>query len=124
LRVEPAGTQFLGACDLLRFCCSADPAGAGSAATVLAPRRGVSAACGGGRLAEFRSAPASEPRLRLYHRTGEPCPRCARPIRRTVIAGRSSHFCPRCQPHPRYVASARAAPLAFRSQPRGKLGHL
>jgi len=48
-----------------------------------------------------------EPRLRVYQRTGEPCRRCGRPIRRLVIAGRSSHFCPRCQPRPRHVAKMR-----------------
>jgi formamidopyrimidine-DNA glycosylase len=42
-----------------------------------------------------------EPRLRVYQRTGEPCRRCGRAIRRIVIAGRSSHFCPSCQPAPR-----------------------
>lgn len=35
--------------------------------------------------------------LNAYGRTGEPCPRCGAPIRRIVIGGRSSHFCPRCQ---------------------------
>jgi formamidopyrimidine-DNA glycosylase len=39
--------------------------------------------------------------LRVYQRTGEPCRRCRRPIRRLVISGRSSHFCPHCQPRPR-----------------------
>ncbi len=34
---------------------------------------------------------------RVYGRAGEPCPRCRRPIRRVVIGGRSSHFCPACQ---------------------------
>jgi len=34
---------------------------------------------------------------RVYGRTDEPCPRCATPIRRVVIATRSSHFCPACQ---------------------------
>ncbi|HXR98702.1 MAG TPA: bifunctional DNA-formamidopyrimidine glycosylase/DNA-(apurinic or apyrimidinic site) lyase [Terriglobales bacterium] len=34
----------------------------------------------------------------VYARTGEPCATCATPIRRIVLAGRSSHFCPRCQP--------------------------
>jgi len=48
-----------------------------------------------------------EPRLRVYQRTGEPCRRCRRPIRRLVIGGRSSHFCPRCQPRPRHVAKMR-----------------
>ncbi|HSJ52330.1 MAG TPA: bifunctional DNA-formamidopyrimidine glycosylase/DNA-(apurinic or apyrimidinic site) lyase [Anaerolineae bacterium] len=39
-------------------------------------------------------------RLAVYHRAGEPCPRCQAPIERTIIGGRSSHFCPRCQPCP------------------------
>jgi formamidopyrimidine-DNA glycosylase len=34
---------------------------------------------------------------RVYGREDEPCPRCATPIRRLVIAQRSSHFCPTCQ---------------------------
>jgi formamidopyrimidine-DNA glycosylase len=45
-----------------------------------------------------------EPRLRVYQRTGKPCRRCRRPIRRIVVAGRSSHFCPSCQPRPRETA--------------------
>lgn len=44
------------------------------------------------------------PRLRVYARTGEACRRCHRPIRRIVVVGRSSHFCPNCQPRPRHVA--------------------
>jgi formamidopyrimidine-DNA glycosylase len=43
-------------------------------------------------------------RLKVYQRTGQPCRRCRTPIRRIVIAGRSSHFCPRCQPRPRRTA--------------------
>ena len=34
---------------------------------------------------------------RVYQRTGEPCLRCATPIRRVVVAGRSTHYCPSCQ---------------------------
>jgi formamidopyrimidine-DNA glycosylase len=34
---------------------------------------------------------------RVYGREDEPCPRCSTPIRRVVIATRSSHFCPACQ---------------------------
>jgi formamidopyrimidine-DNA glycosylase len=41
--------------------------------------------------------------LRVYQRTGEPCRRCRRSIRRLAISGRSTHFCPRCQPRPRRV---------------------
>lgn len=36
--------------------------------------------------------------LRVYDREGEPCPRCGAPIERLVLAGRSAHYCPRCQP--------------------------
>ena len=35
--------------------------------------------------------------FRVYGRTGEPCPRCRRPIERLRLAGRSTHYCPRCQ---------------------------
>ena len=34
---------------------------------------------------------------RVYQRTGQPCPCCATPIRRIELAGRGTHFCPRCQ---------------------------
>jgi formamidopyrimidine-DNA glycosylase len=36
-------------------------------------------------------------RLHVYQRTGEPCPRCGRPIKRIVIGARSTHFCSWCQ---------------------------
>ena len=37
--------------------------------------------------------------LRVYGRgtRGEPCPRCGRPVQRTIVGGRGTHFCPRCQ---------------------------
>jgi formamidopyrimidine-DNA glycosylase len=34
---------------------------------------------------------------RVYQRTGEPCRTCHTPIRRIVLGGRSTHFCPHCQ---------------------------
>jgi len=40
-------------------------------------------------------------RHRVYQREGKPCVRCGEKIRRVIVAGRSSHFCPRCQPAPR-----------------------
>src|ERR1700687_5045739 len=40
-------------------------------------------------------------RHRVYQREGKPCFRCREKIRRVIVAGRSSHFCPRCQPAPR-----------------------
>lgn len=35
--------------------------------------------------------------LNAYGRTGQPCPRCGRPIVRVSFMNRSSHFCPHCQ---------------------------
>jgi formamidopyrimidine-DNA glycosylase len=34
---------------------------------------------------------------RVYMRTGEPCLICGTPIKKIVIGGRSTHFCPVCQ---------------------------
>jgi formamidopyrimidine-DNA glycosylase len=34
---------------------------------------------------------------RVYQRTGEACVTCDTPIRKLLVAQRSSHFCPRCQ---------------------------
>jgi formamidopyrimidine-DNA glycosylase len=33
----------------------------------------------------------------VYSRTGQPCRICGTPIKRIVIGGRSTHFCPSCQ---------------------------
>ncbi|HEY6266951.1 MAG TPA: bifunctional DNA-formamidopyrimidine glycosylase/DNA-(apurinic or apyrimidinic site) lyase [Candidatus Acidoferrum sp.] len=41
---------------------------------------------------------------RAYGREGKNCYRCKTPIRRAIVAGRSSYFCPRCQPSPRGFA--------------------
>ena len=38
---------------------------------------------------------------RAYDREAKPCYRCRAKIRRIIVAGRSSYFCPRCQPAPR-----------------------
>ncbi|HLN32282.1 MAG TPA: bifunctional DNA-formamidopyrimidine glycosylase/DNA-(apurinic or apyrimidinic site) lyase [Gemmataceae bacterium] len=35
--------------------------------------------------------------FRVYGQVGKPCPRCKTSIMRTRLAGRSTHFCPRCQ---------------------------
>jgi len=40
-------------------------------------------------------------RHRVYQRGGKPCFRCGKKIRRVIVAGRSSYFCPGCQPAPR-----------------------
>jgi len=42
--------------------------------------------------------------LRVYDRAGEPCRRCGGPIRRLVQGGRSTYFCPACQPRRRTLS--------------------
>ncbi|HKV24614.1 MAG TPA: bifunctional DNA-formamidopyrimidine glycosylase/DNA-(apurinic or apyrimidinic site) lyase [Candidatus Acidoferrum sp.] len=55
---------------------------------------------------------------RAYGREGKRCFRCGAMIRRAIVAGRSSYFCPRCQPSPR---GFRALPLPPRlTKPAGK----
>ena len=46
-------------------------------------------------------------KLKVYQHTGEPCKRCKHAIRRIIVGGRSSHFCPHCQPKPRVTAKMR-----------------
>lgn len=36
--------------------------------------------------------------VRVFRRTDEPCDDCGTTIRRIVVGGRATHFCPRCQP--------------------------
>ena len=59
-------------------------------------------------------------RHRAYGREGKPCYRCGTPIRRAIVAGRSSYFCPRCQPAPR--DSALTIPLPKRISKKREKG--
>jgi formamidopyrimidine-DNA glycosylase len=58
-------------------------------------------ALGGSSVSDYVNADGAEGFFQLQHRVygrrGEPCLVCQTPIRRVVIAGRSSHYCPRCQ---------------------------
>ncbi|TME28661.1 MAG: bifunctional DNA-formamidopyrimidine glycosylase/DNA-(apurinic or apyrimidinic site) lyase [Chloroflexi bacterium] len=38
--------------------------------------------------------------FQVYGRAGEPCPRCGRPVVRTVVGGRGTFHCPHCQRAP------------------------
>jgi formamidopyrimidine-DNA glycosylase len=35
--------------------------------------------------------------FRIYGHEGDPCPRCKRPLARSVLGGRATYYCPRCQ---------------------------
>jgi formamidopyrimidine-DNA glycosylase len=58
-------------------------------------------------------------RHRVYQRFGEPCYRCGAKIRRSVVAGRTTHFCAKCQPAPRGAsASARTSAKKTKRAPK------
>ena len=53
---------------------------------------------------------------RVYGREGRACFRCKTPIRRAIVAGRSSYFCPKCQAPPRgWKKKRRAKPRRNKS---------
>ena len=58
-------------------------------------------ALGGSSVSDYVDADGEEGFFQLQHRVygreGEPCLICETPIKRVVIAGRSSHYCPKCQ---------------------------
>jgi formamidopyrimidine-DNA glycosylase len=58
-------------------------------------------AAGGSSISDYVDADGEEGFFqfehRVYGREGEPCLVCKTPIKRIVIAGRSSHYCPKCQ---------------------------
>jgi formamidopyrimidine-DNA glycosylase len=58
-------------------------------------------AAGGSSIADYVDADGAEGLFQLQHRVygreGQACLVCKTPIKRIVIGGRSSHYCPRCQ---------------------------
>jgi formamidopyrimidine-DNA glycosylase len=58
-------------------------------------------ALGGSSISDYVDADGEEGFFQLQHRVygreGEPCLVCKTPIKRIVLAGRSSHYCPKCQ---------------------------
>jgi|SRR5579872_495505 len=58
-------------------------------------------ALGGSSVSDYVNADGEEGFFQLQHRVygreGEPCLVCKTPIKRLVIGGRSSHYCPKCQ---------------------------
>jgi formamidopyrimidine-DNA glycosylase len=58
-------------------------------------------AAGGSSISDYVNSDGEEGFFQLQHRVygreGEPCLVCKTPIKRIVIAGRSSHYCPECQ---------------------------
>jgi formamidopyrimidine-DNA glycosylase len=56
--------------------------------------------------------------FRAYGRGGEPCERCRTPLARTVVGGRTTVSCPRCQPH----EDGEAGPARSLGKSRASLG--
>jgi len=63
---------------------------------------------------------------RAYQHDGKKCYRCGTIIRRIIVAGRSTHFCPQCQPapakprKPRKLAKQRSRKRVSRSRRKAK----
>ncbi len=58
-------------------------------------------ALGGSSVSDYVNADGEEGFFQLQHRVygreAEPCLVCKTAVKRVVIAGRSSHYCPKCQ---------------------------
>src|SRR2546427_10181096 len=58
-------------------------------------------AAGGSSISDYVDAEGEEGFFQLQHRAygrgGEPCLICKTPIKKIVVAGRGTHYCPRCQ---------------------------
>jgi formamidopyrimidine-DNA glycosylase len=56
---------------------------------------------GGASIDDYRDARGAEGTMQdefcVHNREGQPCPRCGTEIRRIVLGGRSTYFCPGCQ---------------------------
>ena len=59
-------------------------------------------------------------RHKAYGREGKACHHCKTTIRRGVVAGRSSYFCPKCQPAPRGFAALPLPPRTAAAPVRAK----
>jgi formamidopyrimidine-DNA glycosylase len=56
--------------------------------------------------------------VRAYGREGEPCFVCGATMRRIKVGGRSSTFCPKCQPAPRKTRASTKSSAKKRAKPR------
>lgn len=56
---------------------------------------------GGSSISDYRDADGKPGFFQIHHavydRSGQPCRRCGAPIRRILLSGRSTFYCPRCQ---------------------------
>jgi formamidopyrimidine-DNA glycosylase len=101
--LSPAGSMKPGDCERLRL------------GIVEALEAGL--ANGGASIDDYRDARGEQGAMQdeflVHTREGKPCPRCGAEIRRIVVGGRSTYFCPSCQrrlrARPRRRARKRAA---------------
>jgi formamidopyrimidine-DNA glycosylase len=77
------------------------PARAGRLAAIVRELMGEAVAFRGSSVSDYVDTEGRrgsfQQRHQVYGREGLPCPRCGTPIRRIVLAGRGTHYCPRCQ---------------------------
>ena len=80
---------------------TADQGGTGTAAAGLGEVLEHAIRLGGSSVSDYVDADGVRGFFQLEHcvylRTGLPCRRCETPIRRIMVAGRGTHYCPQCQ---------------------------
>jgi formamidopyrimidine-DNA glycosylase len=58
-------------------------------------------ACGGTTISDYTNSRGEagyfQSELKVYGRKGEMCQKCRKPIRRQILAGRATYYCPACQ---------------------------
>ncbi|MCD6727657.1 MAG: bifunctional DNA-formamidopyrimidine glycosylase/DNA-(apurinic or apyrimidinic site) lyase [Solirubrobacteraceae bacterium] len=108
--LRPAGSLSRAQCDAL------------AAAVVAALRAGLDA--GGATIDDFRHPDgahgAFQNEFLVHRRAGEPCPRCGTEIVKTVVGGRGTYLCERCQRPPRGARVRRPGPRAPRAGRSGR----
>ena len=78
----------------------------------------------GSSISDFLDAKGEPGEYQLHHKAygmeGKACYRCKTPIRRIIVAGRSSFFCPNCQKAPRRTKTGRRTkPVPRRAASKG-----
>ena len=76
---------------------------------------------GGTTLTSYRNVEGrpgrNQQRLNVYGQAGLPCPRCGTELRSRVLDGRTTTWCPTCQPGPGHVSRSRGRPARRSSMP-------
>ena len=69
---------------------------------------------------EYVEEPGTRNPFRVYGRAGSPCVRCGTTVKAFTQGGRTTHFCPSCQPPRRAGAAAKARAKTAKARPASR----